>query len=233
METTNKEFAINTPLAKDDAKISKQLADLTEFCKLLNGLFADFVKSGIIGLSDITPEMVKAAAYFDAKPIAEAVADKYNKEAGKIKYERARRDFLRGCNDAEQEVYATVKRYREQYEKSALKFYCPNRYGNDWRLRYLTLENGFIAFDGSKLIRDNTYTITNERQTDFLNRSKALFEQIKSFNDECKRLSDGAVCGVSYAMTGDAIITVREDGELIFDASLTTSMNFENKEGKQ
>ena len=67
----------------------------------------------------------------------------------------------------------------------------------------------------------------SEKQADFLNRAKSLYEQIISFNKECKELSDGIVSGVSFAMVADAIITINEAGDFIFDASLSTSMDFD------
>ena len=223
---TGKEYIANATLAKDENKIRKQQSDLSEFCNLLNRLFAEFVKNGYIGLKDITVEMMRAAAKFDAEPIVKAVTDMYAKEASRIKYERAKRDFLKGSSDAEREISAAIEKYKIYYEKSALKFYKPQD-GLLWRLKYLTLQNGYISFDGSKLIEDNTYNILSEKQADFLNRAKSLYEQIISFNKECEELSGGTVSCVSYAMATDAIITVNEAGGFIFDASLSSSMDFD------
>lgn len=41
---TGKEYIANATLAKDENKIRKQQSDLSEFCNLLNRLFAEFVK---------------------------------------------------------------------------------------------------------------------------------------------------------------------------------------------
>lgn len=190
-----KEFTTNAVLAKDEITIKNSQSDLSEFCNLLNRLFADLIKGGFIGLNDITREMMLAAANFNAEPIIRAVSDKYEKEANRIKYERAKRDFIAGNEKAAANIKAIVKQSRDYYEKHALKFYKPQD-GGLWRLKYLTLRDGHISFDNSKLIADNASSIVNEAQADFLNRAKSLYEQIAAFNKERKELSSGTVSGI-------------------------------------
>lgn len=220
-------YAVNTLLSKNDYKINAQNADLTEFCKLLNELFADLVKRGFIELRCITPAMVEAVAQFDAAPIIEVVQKNYDDEATKIKYERARLEFLRGKENAASEVKAAVEGLRNKYQREAVKYYRPSE-GGYWRLRYLQVENGFVTFNRALLIDDNTDKIQSKQHEEFVKKASDLYTQILAFNKECKRLSGGAVGGIDYVMGGDALITINEIGDCIFDASLTSQMRFDD-----
>ena len=102
-------YAVNTLLSKNDYKINAQNADLTEFCKLLNGFFADLTKRGFIELKAVTPAMVEAVAQFDVAPIIDVVQRAYTDEAAKIKYERARLEFLKGKDNADNEIHAAIE----------------------------------------------------------------------------------------------------------------------------
>ena len=61
-KTETSGYEVNALLSKNDYKINAQNADLTEFCKLLNELFADLIKRGFIELRAITPAMVEAVS---------------------------------------------------------------------------------------------------------------------------------------------------------------------------
>lgn len=225
-KTDNNGYAVNSTLSTDNYKLSKQNADLTAFCKLLNELFADLTKRGFIELRSITPAMVEAVAQFDAAPIIEVVSKAYTDEATKIKYERARLEFLRGEENATNEIKAAIESVQKQYERNALRYYKPTE-GGYWRLRYLQVENGFVSFNRALLIDDCTDKIRSKQHEEFLKKANDLYTQILAFNKECKRLSGGAVGGIDYAMGCDALITINEAGELIFDASFTSQMEFE------
>lgn len=114
-ETGTNGYTVNTLLSKNDYKLNAQNADLTEFCKLLNEFFADLTKRGFIELKAITPAMVESVAQFDATPIIEIVQKAYIDEATKIKYERARLDFLRGKDHAVDEIRASIKGMQKRY----------------------------------------------------------------------------------------------------------------------
>lgn len=218
-------FEVSTQLSKDTDKAVRIASDLTEFCKLMNRVFVNLVKGGYLGLNSITSEMVECAAQFNAEPIISAVCELYEQEAKRFKYERAKNDFLQGKESAIVEIKTAIESARQEYEKFAVKYYKPHD-GGIWRLKYLTLTNGYVDFDRAMVMQDCTNTIMNDKQADFLNRAKELFEQIQSFNKECKRLSNGAVNGISYVAKGDAMITINELDELIFDASLSKVMDF-------
>ena len=219
-------YKVNDILSTDKYRLTAQNADLTEFCKLLNEFFADLVKRGFIELRCITPAMVEAVAQFDAAPIIEVVQKNYDDEATKIKYERARLEFLRGKENAANEVKAAIENAQKQYEHNALKYYKPTE-GGYWRLRYLQVENGFVSFNRALLIEDNTEMVRSKQQEAFLQMANDLYTKILAFNDECKRLSHGALTGIDYVSGSDALITINESGECIFDASLTSNMEFE------
>lgn len=223
--TQQKTFTANMPLSYDTYKGTAMAKDLEAFTTLLNGLFADFVKRGFMGLNDITPEMVEAAAVFTSAPIVAAVSAMYDKEAERIKYARARLDFLRGKDDAANEINVAIAHAKQEYERNALKYYRPKE-GGFWRLRYLSLQDGSVTFDRAKLMHDCTDFVQTEKQADFLNRAKALFEEIKAFNEDCRRLSSGGVSGVDYAGSANAVITIDEMGGVIFDASVSSVMDF-------
>lgn len=220
-----KQYSTNTPLASDAYKGAAMAKDLETFAGQLNALFADFVKRGFFGLNDITPEMMEAAAEFTAAPIVAAVSAMYEKEAERIKYARARLEFLKGRDNAAAEINAAVAHAKQEYERNALKYYKPNE-GGFWRLRYLSLQDGSVTFDRAKLMHDCTDFVQTEKQADFLNRAKALFEEIKAFNEDCRRLSRGEVSGVDYAGSANAVITIDEMGGVIFDASVSSVMDF-------
>ena len=228
MKTTEKSgFEVNAILSKDDNKLNAQSKDLTEFCKLLNDFFADSVKGGFITLKDITPAMMNAVAQFDSSPIIETITKAYNDEADKIKYERARLDFLKSKENAANEIKTAIENTRRLYERNALRYYKPKD-GGYWRLRYLQVENGFVSFNRDLLISDCTNIVRSKEHDDFIKRANDLYRQIIDFNDDCNRLSGGAVHGIDSVTGGDAIITVNEIGELIFDASLTSLMSFDD-----
>ena len=226
-KTETSGYEVNALLSKNDYKINAQNADLTEFCKLLNEFFADLIKRGFIELRAITPAMVEAVAQFDAAPIIEVVQKAYTDEANKIKYERARLEFLKGKDNASNEIQAAVEGLRNKYQREAVKYYRPSE-GSYWRLRYLQVENGFVTFDRTLLIDDNTDKIQSKQHEEFVKKAHDLYTQILAFNKECKRLSDGAVGGIDYVMGGDALITINESGDCIFDASLTSLMRFDD-----
>jgi len=227
MKQTNKAgWAVNTPLSKNEYKISAQTADLTAFCELLNTTIAGLVKGGFLELKSVTNAMVIALANFDAAPIVEVVEKAYTDEATKIKFERAKRDFLKGKDNAANDIQAAVDEMGKQYQRKAVKYYKPSE-GGYWRLRYLQVENGFVSFNRALLIEDNTEMIRSKQHEAFLQRANDLYTKIIAFNDECKRLSDGAVTGIDFVSGCDALITINESGECIFDASLTSNMEFE------
>ena len=220
-------YKVNALLSKNDYKINAQNADLTEFCKLLNGFFADLTKRGFIELKAVTPAMVEAVAQFDVAPIIDVVQRAYTDEAAKIKYERAKFEFLKGKDNADNEIHAAIESLRNKYQREAVKYYRPSE-GGYWRLRYLQVENGFVTFDRTLLIDDNTDKIQSKQHEEFVKKSHDLYTQILAFNKECKRLSGGAVGGIDYVMGGDALITINESGDCIFDASLTSLMQFDD-----
>ena len=220
-------YAVNTLLSKNDYKINAQNADLTEFCKLLNGFFADLTKRGFIELKAVTPAMVEAVAQFDTAPIIDVVQRAYTDEAAKIKYERAKLEFLKGIDNASNDIQEAIESLRNKYQREAVKYYKP-REGGYWRLRYLQVENGFVTFDRILLIDDNTDKIQSKQHEEFVKKAHDLYTQILAFNKECKRLSGGAVGGIDYVMGGDALITINESGDCIFDASLTSLMRFDD-----
>ena len=220
-------YAVNTLLSKNDYKINAQIADLTEFCKLLNGFFADLTKRGFIELKAVTPAMVEAVAQFDTAPIIDVVQRAYTDEAAKIKYERAKLEFFKGKDNAANEIQEAIESLRNKYQREAVKYYKP-REGGYWRLRYLQVESGFVTFDRALLIDDNTDKIQSKQHEEFVKKAHDLYTQILAFNKECKRLSGGAVGGIDYVMGGDALITINESGDCIFDASLTSLMRFDD-----
>lgn len=220
-------YAVNTLLSKNDYKINAQNADLTEFCKLLNEFFADMIKRGFIELKAVTPAMVESVAQFDAAPIIDVVQRAYTDEAAKIKYERAKLEFLKGKDNAANEIQEVIESLRNKYQREAVKYYKP-REGGYWRLRYLQVESGFVTFDRALLIDDNTDKIQSKQHEEFVKKAHDLYTQILAFNKECKRLSGGAVGGIDYVMGGDALITINESGDCIFDASLTSLMRFDD-----
>ncbi len=227
MKQTDKAgLAVNTPLSKNDYKINAQTADLTAFCELLNTTIAGLVKGGFLELKSVTNAMVIALANFDAAPIIEVVNKAYTDEATKIKYERAKRDFLKGKDNAANDIQAAIEGMEKQYQREAIKYYKPSD-GGYWRLRYLQVENGFVSFNRALLIEDNTEMVRSKQHEAFLQRANDLYTKILAFNDECKRLSNGAVTGIDYVSGSDALITINESGECIFDASLTSNMEFE------
>lgn len=220
-------YEVNALLSKNDYNINAQNADLTEFCKLLNGFFADLTKRGFIELKAVTPAMVEAVAQFDVAPIIDVVQRAYTDEAAKIKYERAKLEFLKGKDNPDNEIHAAIESLRNKYQREAVKYYKP-REGGYWRLRYLQVESGFVTFDRALLIDDNTDKIQSKQHKEFVKKAHDLYTQILAFNKECKRLSGGAVGGIDYVMGGDALITINESGDCIFDASLTSLMRFDN-----
>ena len=155
-------YEVNALLSKNDYKINAQNADLTEFCTLLNEFFADLIKRGFIELRAITPAMVDAVAQFDAAPIIEVVQKAYTDEANKIKYERAKLEFLKGIDNAANEIQEAIESLRNKYQREAVKYYKP-REGGYWRLRYLQVERGFVTFDRALLIDDNTDKIQSKQ----------------------------------------------------------------------
>ena len=77
------------------------------------------------------------------------------------------------------------------------------------------------------LFDDCSDKIQSKQHEEFLKKANELYTQILAFNIECKRLSRGAVSGIDYVMGSDALITINEAGDLIFDASFTSQMEFE------
>ena len=171
--------------------------------------------------------MVEAVAQFDAAPIIEVVQKAYTDEANKIKYERAKLEFLKGIDNAANEIQEAIESLRNKYQREAVKYYKP-REGGYWRLRYLQVKSGFVTFDRALLIDDNTDKIQSKQHEEFVKKAHDLYTQILAFNKECKRLSGGAVGGIDYVMGGDALITINESGDCIFDASLTSLMRFDD-----
>ena len=114
-------YEVNALLSKNDYKINAQIADLTEFCKLLNGFFADLTKRGFIELKAVTPAMVEAVAQFDTAPIIDVVQRAYTDEAEKIKYERAKLEFLKGIDNASNEIQEAIERLRNKYKREEIK----------------------------------------------------------------------------------------------------------------
>lgn len=227
MTTTEKGgFEVNVTLSKDNYKLNAQSKDLTEFCKLLNDFFADLAKRGFITLKDITPAMMNAVAQFDAAPIIEAIIKAYTDEAAKIKYERARLDFLKSKENAVNEIKTAIENTHRLYERNALRYYKPKE-GGYWRLRYLQVENGFVSFNRDLLISDCTNSVRSKEQEEFIKRANDLYTQLLEFEKECKRLSGGEVHGIAFVYGGDAIITIGEFGDIIFDASYTSQMRFD------
>ena len=116
-KTETSGYEVNALLSKNDYKINAQNADLTEFCKLLNEFFADLIKRGFIELRAITPAMVEAVAQFDAAPIIDVVQRAYTDEANKIKYERARLEFLKGKDNAANEIKAAIENMQKKSQR--------------------------------------------------------------------------------------------------------------------
>lgn len=225
------DWEIKDPLLKDDYKINSQIRDLEAFSELLNNAFSAFVKKGYIEPKSITKAIVDAVSQFDAAPLIAYVDAAYNEEAKRIKYERAKQDFLKYKEAAVNDIEATIESLQSEYVKQSLKFYKPKE-GGLWRSRYLKADSGFVYYDRALLIEDNTARVCSEQHKEFLEKSTALYKELLSFNQECKRLSGGAITGVSYVMGGDALITINEYGDLVFDASLTSQMNFDATEIK-
>lgn len=225
------DWEIKDPLLKDDYKINSQIRDLEAFSELLNNAFSAFVKKGYIEPKSITKAIVDAVSQFDAAPLIAYVDAAYNEEAKRIKYERAKQDFLKYKEAAVNDIEATIESLQSEYVKQSLKFYKPKE-GGLWRSRYLKADSGFVYYDRALLIEDNTARVCSEQHKEFLEKSTALYKELLSFNQECKRISGGAITGVSYVMGGDALITINEYGDLVFDASLTSQMNFEATEIK-
>lgn len=217
--------AVSTTLYTDNYKMNAQQSDLTAFCKLLNETFAYLVKRGFIELRSITHDMVEAVAQFDAEPIIEFVQKAYNDEATKIKYERARLDFLKGKDNAADEITAAIESAKKQYESNALKYYKAKEDGY-WRLRYLQVEDGFVFFDRALLIDDCKAKVRNIAHEAFIQKAHDLYTQLSEFEKECLRISGGAVHGIAYVFGGDALITINEEGKLILDVSYTSKMHF-------
>lgn len=225
-KTDNNGYAVNSILSTDNYKLNAQNADLTYFCKFINEFFADLTKRGFIELKSVTPAMVSAVANFDAAPIIEIVQKAYSDEAAKIKYERARLDFLKGKDNAANDIQASIEELQNRYQREAVKYYKPSE-GGYWRLRYLQVENGFVSYNRALLIDDCTDKVRGKEQEAFIKRAKDLYTQLSKFERDCKRLSGGAVHGIAFVFGGDALITINEAGDLIFDASLTSQMDFE------
>ena len=225
------DWEIKDPLLKDDYKINSQIRDLEAFSELLNNAFSAFVKKGYIEPKSITKAIVDAVSQFDAAPLIAYVDAAYNEEAKRIKYERAKQDFFKYKEAAVNDKEATIESLQSEYVKQSLKFYKPKE-GGLWRSRYLKADSGFVYYDRALLIEDNTARVCSEQHKEFLEKSTALYKELLSFNQECKRLSGGAITGVSYVMGGDALITINEYGDLVFDASLTSQMNFDATEIK-
>lgn len=226
MEHTDKiQWEVKEPLTKDVYKINAQMQDLEAFTEFLNNAFAAFVKKGYIEPKNITKAIVDAVSQFDAAPLIAYVDAAYNEEANRIKYNRAKQDFLKYKEAAENDIDATIQSLQSEYVKQALKFYSPKE-GCIWRSRYLQVNNGFVSYDRALLIEDNTERVRSEQHKEFLEKAKALYKEVLSFNEDCKRLSGGAITGVSYAMKGDAIITINEYGDFSFNASFTSKMHF-------
>ena len=190
--------AVSTTLYTDNYKMNAQQSDLTAFCKLLNETFAYLVKRGFIELRSITHDMVEAVAQFDAEPIIEFVQKAYIDEATKIKYERARLDFLKGKDAAADEIKSAIESAKKQYERNALKYYKAKEYDGYWRLRYLQVEDGFVFFNRALLIDDCTAKVRNKAHEAFIQKAHDLYTQLSEFEKECLRLSGGAVHGARF-----------------------------------
>ena len=229
--TGKTDWEVKDPLLKDDYKINAQIRDLEAFTELLNNVFAAFVKKGYIDPKNITKAIVDAVSQFDAAPLIAYVDAAYNQEAKRIKYERAKQDFLKYKEAAVNDIEATIESLQSEYVRQSLKFYKPKE-GGLWRSRYLNADSGFVSFERALLIEDNTTRVCSEQHREFLEKATAIYQDLLSFNQECKRLSGGAITGVSYVIGGDALITINEYGDIVFDASLTSQMNFDATEIK-
>ena len=227
--TGKTDWEVKDPLLKDDYKINAQIRDLEAFTELLNNVFAAFVKKGYIEPKSITKAIVDAVSQFDASPLIAYVDAAYNEEAKRIKYERAKQDFLKYKEAAVNDIEATIESLQSEYVRQSLKFYKPKE-GGLWRSRYLKADSGFVSYDREFLIEDNTARVCSEQHKEFLEKAKALYKEVLSFNEDCKRLSGGAITGFSYVTGGDALITINEYGDIVFDASLTSKMNFDATE---
>lgn len=92
----------------------------------------------------------------------------------------------------------------------------------------MQVENGFVTFDRALLMDDNTNKIQSKQHEKFLEKANDLYTEILAFNKECKRLSGGEIVGIDYVTGSDALITINESGDFIFDASLTSQMRFDD-----
>lgn len=232
-QTDNTDFAVGMTLFKDDDKITRIEADLTEFCKMLNSVLASLIKGGYIGMDDIDREKVNALAVFDAEPITAIVRAKYEKEAKSIKYERRKIEFLKEAEKVSDDIKGIVKTFSDEYKKHPLRFYKPYDWGAGWRLHYLVLTESVVTFDRQKVEEEYTQNVLNEAHAAYLDEARELFMKIKEFNAKTLRMSQGTVYGVGYANNNDAIINVTDNGKIVFDAALSADFDFEDEEGKQ
>lgn len=225
-QNEEKAFVVNQILSVDNYQATKETSDLTHFCALLNGYFADLVKAGFIGLNTITLDMVKGVAVFNAEPIIKAVSELYGKEEGHIKYQGARRIIGKAKSLALDEIKQSVSKLEAEYTKQALKFYNPSRMGENWRVRYLTLQDGNVGFDKDAVLRDCTQSVNSEAQADLLNRADDLKRQIQDFNVLCEKHGGVGVGTLFDGMADKPIIGLNDRNELFFDANATSLMSF-------
>lgn len=222
-----RDFQVNDLLGNSQSRYANQKADLTAFCNLINTLISELEDKGFISATEITPNILCAIADFECTPIVEVVARKYNIEAERIEYERAKQDFLRGFDDAKGEIIAIFERTKQEYSNKALHFYKPQE-GGYWRLEYLTITDKGISFDEAKLKEHNCQRVKSKEHAKFLKRAKKLYSDIVDFNKEVSKHSGNVIMGVSgIDATTEAVITINEAGEIIFDANVTSFMDFE------
>lgn len=217
-------FKSNDILSQDVNKVTKKTADLEEFCSMANKTIDKLVNGHYIKREEITEAMIKGLCVFDASPITEAVNAYYEQESEKIKYERARQDFLNQFVNARDEIQRIVKELEDEHEDKRLDLYT--MYGIEWRLRYMTISNGAAVFDKALVISDHTGKVKNKAHRDFLNKAANLIEQIRDFNKECLRLSNNTCKGLAYLYDDykGQVITMNEDSELFLNAEKTLNM---------
>lgn len=226
MEQQN-DFQTNDLLDNNHSCYANQKADLTAFCKLINTLVAKLENKGFISVTEVTPNILNAIAEFEYTPLVEVVAKKYDVEAERIEYERAKQDFLKGFDEAKNEIISLFEQAKQEYTNNAVHFYKPHE-GGYWRLEYLTIIDNGISFDDAKLKEHNCQRVKNKEHAKFLKRAKKLYYDIVDFNNEVSKRSGSAIMGVSgIDATTEAIITINEAGEIIFDANVTSYMDFE------
>lgn len=225
-QNQNKAFEVHQTLAVDSYTAKRKASDLTHFCELLNGFFAELVKQGFMGLNNITLEMVQSAAVFDPKPIIDAVSLLYDKETSQMKYMGAKHVLLKAKDIAADDITNTINKMRELYEAKSLQYYRPKTESNVWRVQYLTLTDGNVGFDQEAVLRDCTQYVRTEAQADLLNVAKRLYSQILDFNKLCARYGGVGVGSIIDGAADAVIIGIDPNNRLFFDPKATNLMGF-------